>query len=62
MYSVGEKIGRMRPMLSRSRQLYPVDSMSTETAIRSERFPSRNFLVIDEASGMRDVIVTASPG
>src|ERR1044071_4686751 len=36
--------------------------MSTETAIRSARLPSRNSLAMAEASLMRDVMVTAMPG
>src|SRR5437762_8733419 len=62
MYSVGEKIGRIRTTFKRSRQLYPVESMSTDTAIRSVRLPSRNSFASEEASGMRDVIVRAIPG
>ena len=34
----------------------------TETAMRSERLPSRNSLAMDEASSIRLVIVTAMPG
>ena len=36
--------------------------MSTDTAMRSERLPSRNSFAMEEASGMREVMVTAMPG
>src|SRR5260370_17695759 len=62
MYSVGEKVGRMRTTFRRSRQLYPVESISTETATFSVRLPSRKSLAMLEASGIREVIVTARLG